>query len=179
MDDLRITNIVGALSLALSDDLLRAAEQKAPEAGLAAAAIALLRHVPGMTIEKLRHALGLSHPGAVRLIDRLEQEGSVVRRPSSADRRAVSLSLTRSGAHSAAAILSARESALTGALAGLTASERKTFGALAEKMLRTLLRGEDHAYVVCRLCDNDACIDCPVDEELRVRAASDPAAPPD
>src|SRR5262245_37182959 len=89
MDDLRIANIVGALALALSDDLLRAAERKAPEAGLAAAAIALLRHVPGMTIERLRNALGLSHPGAVRLIDRLEQEGSVVRRPSNADRRAV------------------------------------------------------------------------------------------
>lgn len=177
MDDLRIANIVGALALALSDDLQNEAERNAPEVGLAAAAIALLRHVPDMTIERLRRALGLSHPGAVRLIDRLEQEGTVVRRPSTADRRAVSLSLTKSGTGAAQAILSARESALRGALAGLTAGERKTFGALAEKMLRTLLRGEDHAFRVCRLCDNKVCIDCPVDEELRARTEFDPADP--
>jgi DNA-binding MarR family transcriptional regulator len=156
MKDTRTANIVGALALAISDELLRAAESKAPEEGPAAAAIALL---------------GLSHPGAVRLVDRLEREGAVVRRESTHDRRAVALGLTGQGAQALGTILSARGAALDRALVGLTPSERKTFGRLAEKMLRNLLLGEDHAYATCRLCDAAACTDCPVEAELTARAS--------
>jgi MarR family transcriptional repressor of emrRAB len=171
MKDTRTANIVGALALAISDELLRAAESKAPEEGPAAAAIALLGHEPGMPIERLRRALGLSHPGAVRLVDRLEREGAVVRRESTHDRRAVALGLTGQGAQALGTILSARGAALDRALVGLTPSERKTFGRLAEKMLRNLLLGEDHAYATCRLCDAAACTDCPVEAELTARAS--------
>ena len=167
----KIANIVGALALAVSDELLQAAENQAPEAGPAAAAIALLGHEPGMPIERLRRALGLSHPGAVRLVDRLEREGAVVRRDSARDRRAVALGLTGQGAQSLGNILSARGQALDRALAGLSRSERKTFGRLAEKMLRNLLLCEDHAYATCRLCDAAACTDCPVEAELTARAS--------
>jgi MarR family transcriptional repressor of emrRAB len=170
MTDSRTANIVGALALAVSDELLQAAEGEAPEAGPAAAAIALLGHDPGMPIERLRRALGLSHPGAVRLVDRLEREGVVVRRESPHDRRAVALALTGQGAQALGEILSARGASLHRALVALTPSERRTFGRLAEKMLRNLLLGEDHAYATCRLCDAAACTDCPVEAELIARA---------
>lgn len=169
MTDLRTANIIGALALALSDALLQAAEKEAPEAGPAAAAMALLTHEPGMPIERLRRALGLSHPGAVRLVDRLEREGVVIRGGSERDRRAVALNLTAKGTNALRAILLARQTTLTNALAGLTLAERKTFARLAEKMLRAALRGEDHAYAMCRLCDEIACGDCPVDAELKAR----------
>jgi DNA-binding MarR family transcriptional regulator len=171
MADSRTSNVVGALVLALSDDLMRAAQSKAPEIGPAAAALALLGHVPGMPIERLRRALGLSHPGAVRLVDRLERDGAAVRRQSQDDRRAVALSLTAKGGRVVGEILSAREASLAKALSGLSSAEQRAFGKLAEKMLRAMLENEDHAYTVCRLCDATACRDCPVEDELETRAS--------
>jgi DNA-binding MarR family transcriptional regulator len=155
----------------MADDLLRAVQNQAPEAGSAAAAIALLGHEPGMPIERLRRALGPSHPGAVRLIDRLEQYGVVERGESEQDRRAVALRLTAKGKKARDEILSARQKTLKKGFSGLTPSERKMFGQLAEKMLRALLQGEDHAYRMCRLCDENACADCPVEAALTVGAA--------
>jgi DNA-binding MarR family transcriptional regulator len=125
MADSRTSNVVGALVLALSDDLMRAAQSKAPEIGPAAAALALLGHVPGMPIERLRRALGLSHPGAVRLVDRLERDGAAVRRQSQDDRRAVALSLTAKGGRVVGEILSAREASLAKALSGLSSAEQR------------------------------------------------------
>ncbi|WP_207480936.1 MarR family winged helix-turn-helix transcriptional regulator [Arenibaculum pallidiluteum] len=169
MRDPRIENIAGALSLAIADELLRAAESRAPEAGSAAAALTLLGHVPGLPIERLRRALGLSHPGAVRLVDRLQADGLVARQPSERDRRAVALVLTPEGEKACAAILAARQGTLARALAALSPEERAVFGRLAEKMLRAALQSEEHAYTVCRLCDPGACTDCPVDAELEAR----------
>jgi len=165
----KIENVAGALALALSDELLRAAQDQAPEAGSAAAALALLGHAPGLPIETLRRALGLSHPGAVRLVDRLQADGLVARGVSERDRRAVALVLTPKGQETCTAILAARQGTLSRALAALSEEEREVFGRLAEKMLRAALRGEDHAYAVCRLCDPAACTDCPVEAELDAR----------
>ncbi|MGA0532783.1 PAS domain-containing protein [Hansschlegelia sp. KR7-227] len=68
----------------------------------------LLRHEPGMSIELPRRALAPSHPGAVRLVNRLAAPGLIERRPSAGDRRAVALHRTPAGEHSCTATLSAR-----------------------------------------------------------------------
>src|SRR3712207_4851440 len=146
MDDLRTGNVLGALALALSDEVLRAAQDRAPEPGPAAAAIALVGHEPGMTIDRLRRALGLSHSGAVRLVDRLAGDGLVVRGVSASDRRAVALRLTTAGEATCRAVIAARESAIARAMTSLTEQERQTFGALAEKVLRGFVADLDHAY---------------------------------
>jgi DNA-binding MarR family transcriptional regulator len=169
MTNVKIANVVGALALALSDDLVRAAEAEASEAGPAAAALVLAGHDPGLSIERLRRSLGLSHPGAVRLVDRLAADGLMERQTSSRDRRAVALHLTAEGGARVDAILSARQGGLARALDALSPDERATFGALTEKVLRALLRGVDHAYSVCRLCEYGACRNCPVDAEMRAR----------
>lgn len=169
MIDNKIENVAGALALAISDDLLRAAEAEAPEPGQAAAAIALLAHAPRMPIEKLRRALGLSHPGTVRLIDRLEKQGLVLRGPSDVDGRAVALTLTREGKKRCRAILRARKGVLERAMQSLTPAEKTLFGRLADKLLRAVLRSEDHAWAMCRLCDDGICTECPVEAELRIR----------
>lgn len=166
MIDAKLENIVGALALALSDDLLRQVQDQAPEPGPAAAAIALLRHEPGMTIERLRRALGLSHSGAVRLIDRLVADALVARHPGPTDRRAVALHLTDEGERRCTAILAARRGALARVLGTLDDAERRVLGQLTEKLLAGLIDGLDDAYSTCRLCDADACPDCPVDRAL-------------
>ena len=165
----RAENVIGALALGLSDAMLREAQAQAPELGPAAAALALLGHDPGMTIERLRRSLGLSHPGAVRLVDRLADDGLVVRETSAKDRRAVALRLTATGQATCRAVITSRDGAIVRAMALLTMEERQTFGALAEKVLRGFVADLDHAYVVCRLCDYEACTNCPVDDELRHR----------
>jgi DNA-binding MarR family transcriptional regulator len=166
----RTANIVGALALAIADSVLREAEAKAPEAGPAAAAISLLAHEPGMSVDRLRRALGLSHPGAVRLVDRLEKEGVVIRKASEHDGRAVALHLTEAGRKTCAKIRAARRGSLGRMLDALSADERATLSNLTEKMLKALIENVDHAYSVCRLCDEVACVDCPVEDALSARA---------
>lgn len=166
----RTANIVGALALAIADAVLREAEAKAPEAGPAAAAISLLAHEPGMSVDRLRRALGLSHPGAVRLVDRLEAEGAVIRKASEHDGRAVALHLTDAGRKTSAKIRAARRGSLARMLDALSADERATLGKLTEKMLRAVVENVDQAYSVCRLCDEVVCVDCPVDEALNAKA---------
>ena len=160
--DKKTENMVGALVLGLADAILQQTENHAPEKGQAAAAIALLRHEPGMTIEQMRRALGMSHPGTVRLVDRLAVDGLVARQPSAADKRAVALHLTEAGERSCDAILSSRYRRIASALEVFEPSERETFRLLTEKLLSAFVEDVDHAYSVCRLCDLSACVDCPV-----------------
>lgn len=168
MSERKIENLVGAMALALSDSLHSGTQEKAPEPGPAASAITLLHHEPGMTIEQLRRALRLSHPGTVRLVDRLAQDGLVERRASAEDRRAVALHLTDNGEASCTAILSARRASIACALQALNQEERKLFGHLAEKLLGNLVHDDERAYQVCRLCDRQSCEFCPVERALEV-----------
>jgi DNA-binding MarR family transcriptional regulator len=169
MEDRRTENIVGALVLALSDSLLQGVAKAAPEPGQAAAAIALLRHEPGMPIERMRRALGLSHPGTVRLVDRLVGDGLVERRPSLRDKRAVALHLTKAGETTCAAILTNRSDRVADALGKLKPADRDAFGRIAEQLLSSLIQDEEDAYSVCRLCDATACVRCPVSHALSGR----------
>ncbi|MFK8182393.1 MAG: MarR family winged helix-turn-helix transcriptional regulator [Phormidesmis sp.] len=169
----KIENIVGALSLALSDDLLQAAQNHAPTSA-PAAAISLVGHMPGMTINHLRSALGLSHPGTVRLVDRLVRDDLVKRDRSTTDGRAVALTLTVSGEAMCQHILASRQNTLARALASLSHDERETLGKLAETMLQNILRDEAHAIQTCRLCDPVVCTNCPVEAEIVSREGSEP-----
>lgn len=171
MNTPREANIVGALALALADDILQSAERNAPEVGSAAAALTLIGHEPGLSINDLRAGIGLSHPGAVRLVDRLAAAGMVSRSPATDDRRAVALTLTPAGKAACRSIATARQDALARGMAVLNPDERAAFTALAGKMLQGLVRDEDHASSVCRLCDFGRCTRCPVDTELTSRAA--------
>lgn len=161
----KIENVVGALSLALADDLRQVAQRHAPTSS-PAAAIALVGHMPGMTINQLSGALSLSHPGAVRLVDRLVRDSLIERGRSVTDGRAVALTLTSTGNDMCQRILASRQNALARALASLDADDRETLGRLAEAMLRGILRDEEHAIEVCRLCDPSICANCPVEAEM-------------
>ena len=156
---MKIENVVGALALAISDDVLAAARADEPEA----AAIALIGHVPGLSIDRLRRALGLSHPGAVRLVDRLAAAGLATRFRAGPDRRAVTLALTDAGAARCRALLARRQGVLARALATVSEDDRQALGRIAEALLGVLPVGITDACRICRLCDPAACVDCPVE----------------
>jgi MarR family transcriptional regulator, negative regulator of the multidrug operon emrRAB len=165
----RTTNLLGALAMGVADAVDAVARDQAREGGPAGAALCLVAHEPGLSIEQLRRALGLSHPGAVRLIDRLAAEGAVERR-ASRDKRAVALHVTASGARRVRTILAARRRALAAALAPLSPRERSVLDRLLAKMLRALPRSDAHALAICRFCEGDACHPCPVGEALEEKA---------
>ena len=87
--DERTANLLGALALTVADRIATGSD--------AAALITLRNYAEGEPLDLLRRALALSHPGVVRLADRLERRGLVERYRSERDGRAVALRLTRAG----------------------------------------------------------------------------------
>ena len=163
----RLSNLLGAWSLAVSDRVNAAASTAAGRGGQAPAAlVALHQFAGGGTIEDLRQVLGLTHSAAVRLIDSLVVDGHVARRRPTGDRRAVALALTPSGRKVARRIVRARAQAVEATLDGLTEAQRRSLTVLAERLTGdlTALRLEERRQGIapaggwlCRLCDFDAC----------------------
>ncbi|MEW6270778.1 MAG: MarR family transcriptional regulator [Thermodesulfobacteriota bacterium] len=160
-----VANVVGAFAQAVTDGVQAALDGRAgPQA---AAALVHLSKYGGEPIDALRKPLRLSHPGCVRVVDRLEERRLVVR-GEGRDRRARPLRLTPAGASAAKGVLRKREAALRRALAALTPREQQTLGRLVAKALTALVEDEAHALAVCRMCDYGACPDedCPVAKAL-------------
>jgi Mn-dependent DtxR family transcriptional regulator len=112
----------------------------------------------------------------VRLIDKLAAQGLVERHPA-ADRRAVSLFLTRQGREQARAVVKDRCVALGEIVDALSERQRSQFDKLAEILLRSLTTSAEEADHICRLCDDTACPpdDCPVHQQALSLNSSDDA----
>jgi MarR family transcriptional regulator, negative regulator of the multidrug operon emrRAB len=153
----RQANLLGAVSLAVSDRVRATAERAAGQGGSAPAAlISLAGYLEGGPIDSLRGPLGLTHSAAVRVVDRLVAAG-LVRRREGADRRSVAVALTPAGREAAERAARARADAVEAALAALDPAERAELARLNEKVLATLTDGRAAAGHICRLCDADAC----------------------
>ena len=157
----RTTNLLGALALGLTDRLTADMKTLFDRSGETAAAIIVLGYAPGMSVEILRQVLKLSHPGTVRLIDRLEDDGMVERRKAE-DGRAVALHLTRKGSNLRQRLMDSRLETLEAALSGLTEDERVVLGELLSKVLTNLPETEMAKHRICRLCSVRTCTDCPI-----------------
>lgn len=162
-----VANALGALSLVIADRMSAAVEAVAALGPSAPAALtALHEFLDGGSVTQLSSVLGLTHSGAVRLVDRLGAAG-FIERVAAQDGRAVSVVLTRRGRHLALQILQAREKTLTSALSALTPDELDNLAAALDTMLTTvtLARAEErsaHSHDrpqpwLCRLCDFAAC----------------------
>jgi DNA-binding MarR family transcriptional regulator len=162
MENTNLANVVGALALALTDSIAQSAERMVDDAGPAAEALCLVRHAPGIPIEQLRRALGMSHPGAVRLVERLEKQGLILRERCSVDRRAVELKLTQAGEALVSKIHQARLLALEEAIASLSPKDRLHLCRISHQILFFLTQTKDSALTICRLCDETSCLNCPV-----------------
>ncbi len=167
-------NVLGALSVAITDRLRRAAASD-DRSGTTSAALVHLSKYGDETIDALRRPLDLSHSACVRLVDRLEEQAYVARRPGQ-DARSVAVRLTARGRTRAQRILRQREDSLTDALEALTTAEQAQLGVLVSKLLGALVSSEGEALRVCRLCDYAICPQdvCPVAGSLM--AAGEPRA---
>lgn len=163
MSSPRTANLLGALVTALHDDLEDAAAEALEHGSAFPAALVSVYWAPGISIERLRRILGMSHSGAVRLLDRLERDGSLERKAGK-DARSVALHLTAQGRRQVKAVLDRRRSALTDALGLLSPGEQGQLQELLEKMLGGMTRDVEHSDHICRLCDEAACptARCPV-----------------
>ena len=159
-------NALGALALEVARRVQEAGEAASPHGASAPAALVALHGLTGgQSIDALRRVVGLTHSGAVRLVDRLAAAGLVERRLG-ADGRAVALQLTPEGRRAARRVLTRREAALETVLAPLTPRERAELARLGERVLAGLTGGQQDRRRICRLCDVDACgRDCPTRAE--------------
>ncbi|NJL21076.1 MAG: winged helix-turn-helix transcriptional regulator [Leptolyngbyaceae cyanobacterium SM1_3_5] len=167
MDVDRSLNLLGAFALSLTD-AMSAAMTDVGQGGETCAAIVSLGTEPGISINRLRQILGLSHPGTVRLVDRLVAQHLVERR-SGADGRTVALFLTSAGIDRRQVILDRRRSQLQLALNSLSSDEQHQLTVLLEKMLPHLTTSEQTADAICRLCEEEVCPGdrCPVEQQYR------------
>lgn len=168
MSDSALTNLLGALGLGLADLLHAGVEPAAGHGGQAAAALVVIGAEPGLGLGRLADAVGLSQPGAVRLVDRLVAEGLASREPGR-DGRSVALHLTPAGNARRTAVLAARAAALNPLLAALSGDERRALDGIARKLLAAMTTSERRADALCRLCDEPVCQarGCPVDAACR------------
>lgn len=159
--DARLANLLGALALEAGGDLERATRPVVGQAGAAAAALVTIAAHPGRTIEALRAPLGLSQPGAVRLVERLAGAGWV-ERSGPGGRRGLALELTAEGEAVLDEMLGARRAALAELLEPLDAGERERLSKLLEKLLAARSGGRRDLERLCRLCEWRICDHCPV-----------------
>jgi hypothetical protein len=92
----------------------------------------------------------------VRLVDVLERDGLVSRRPG-ADARVRAVTLTAKGRRAARAAVIARHAVLEEVFAPLDAGERAALARIVDKLLIGLVRGPRPDAAMCRLCDTEAC----------------------
>lgn len=164
----RLENLVGALATRIGDELQDLGNSTlAGSVAAPASALTLIGHNPGITIRWLAHGLMLSHPGTVRLVDRLVDGGLIKRRSAKEDGRAVSLWLTKKGSGVSQTLLNQRDRSISELLMCLTDKERSQLEHIAEKLLKTSFSGETMAVRTCRWCDGEACSDCPIDAAMQ------------
>jgi MarR family transcriptional regulator, negative regulator of the multidrug operon emrRAB len=165
----RLANLFGAAALAAAAAMAAAAE-KATDGGLsAAAALVTLAGEPGIGVTELGRRVGLSQPGATRLIEGLAGRGLVRSEPEPGG-RTVALRLTAAGHDRARRILAERERALAALLEPLGGRARRDLDAALSLVLERLTEQGAPVHRTCRLCDEQACTaaePCPVDRAWR------------
>lgn len=172
MDLDRTANLLGALALALSDDMEAAVRERTGMSPTACAALATLGPYPGATIGAVARVLGVTHSVAVRTIDDLVQKGHIARAEGD-DRRQVKLRLTGKGTKLRSAILAARNAVLCNALAAVDAKDRRHFDTVVSALLTRVTSSRAKADHICRLCDEFVCTPdtCPVEKEAVTRSS--------
>jgi DNA-binding MarR family transcriptional regulator len=169
----RSANLLGTVGLAVSDRIRAAGEDELGIGGSAPIAlVALSTYLADRPLDEIAAAFGITASAVVRLVDRLEGEGLVQRRPGP-DGRRVSVRLTARGERRAKAILARRERELGQVLGTLSVSEQRELTRLHEKLLAQLPDDVPEATRVCRFCDVHACGHydgrCPVTQGIDAR----------
>lgn len=159
-------NLLGVVGLAVADRIRETARDILNHVGETPAALVVIGYDLGPSNDELRRILGLSHPGSVRLVDRLVTDGFVERREAR-DKRAVALYLTKEGKRVRKSLLKGRLAVVHPFLESLTDPEVETLTALLHKMLSSLEATDLERCTLCRLCDDSVCTNCPIPADFR------------
>ena len=162
----RTANLLGTVGLAVADRIETLARDILNHVGETPAALVVIGYGFGPSNDQLRRILGLSHPGSVRLVDRLVIDDLVERREGR-DRRAIALYLTERGAALREKLLTGRLAAIKPLLFSLTDTELGTLAGLLHKMLSSMDTTDLERCTLCRLCDDRVCSDCPIPADFR------------
>ena len=162
----RTANLLGAVGLAVADRIEETAREILNHAGETPAALVVIGYGFGPSNDQLRRVLGLSHPGSVRLVDRLVADNLVERRKAR-DKRAIALHLTAEGSTLREELLTGRLAAIKSLLTPLALSEQEALAALLHKMLSLMDATDLERCTLCRLCDNRVCSNCPIPANFR------------
>lgn len=157
----RDRNVLAAWAIAVSDVVRVAAERSTGMGGNGPAALVAIVADPGLSVDDLRKVLALTHPGTVRLVDRLVEQAWVRRRQGPG--RTVRLEPTAAGRAAERRIAVAREEAVAEVLAGLSEQDIHVMAGLAEPVLAKTVENVDAMRRLCRLCNRDACEPCPAE----------------
>jgi DNA-binding MarR family transcriptional regulator len=152
-------NRLGALALRLSDRMQLAMTADGVRSLSAATALSVLDRWFGAppSVDALRRVLGLTPSGGVRLVDVLERDGLVTRRPGT-DARVRTVTLTAKGRRTARTAVTARHELLEEVLAPLDPAERAALATIVDKVLTGLVLAPPRPdAAMCRLCDTEAC----------------------
>ena len=163
MDEKRAANLLGAFVYASYGAVSARVTEKCGLGGEAPGALVLIGSNPASSEKFISIALGLSHSGTVRLIDKFEKDQLIERRRA-LDKRTVALHLTAKGARRARMILATREQVLREVLGALDESDKERLVDLLESMLAKATTSDVIAEHICRLCDDSCCPQdqCPV-----------------
>ena len=165
MEKQRFDNLLGALSLALMDRVNQAVRARTGLHDSSIFALVLLSQADAsLTIDALAKLLCVAHSSAVRLVERLADDGYVERRQGS-DKRTVVLALTRAGRSVVRTALASREAVIGDITKCLPESVRNVMTDACERLLTEMSGDRNTAARNCRLCDEKACDleRCPVD----------------
>jgi MarR family transcriptional regulator, negative regulator of the multidrug operon emrRAB len=153
-------NVIGAWSLAVAEAIERSTVAVTGIAGAAPAALVAVAADPDMSIDELRRTLDLTHPGAVRLVDRLEGCGWMQRRPGRG--RTMHLRLTAQGRRTHRHLLEARREAIAALTQTLDPAALERVAELIAPSLTAASTDTDRLRHLCRLCRRSDCDPCPV-----------------
>lgn len=148
------------------EDLITArALQETIGDGLSPAQFKGLQYVhlhPGCCIKDLARGLSISHPAAVKLVERLEAKKLVRRSRHERDGRVVRLVVTARGRKQAAAAIEARNRSVAKVMGALGADRSGEMLRCIEAFIRAALSDEKDVDGACLHCGGKHDDDCPV-----------------
>jgi MarR family transcriptional repressor of emrRAB len=167
-DEKYISNLIGAFATTISSEIEKSiAELDGRSLSHEIALVAIYNH-PNETISTLSKVLAITHSGAVRLINTLENEGLVERYKSEQDARSVVLHVSDKGKERAQSVLFSREKVTSNLLKNFNEAQRRDFLNLLEIAMSNLTDKQIEARRICRLCDEGICrkLGCPVEKSV-------------
>ncbi|WP_024610246.1 MarR family transcriptional regulator [Pseudoalteromonas sp. TB64] len=164
-----LSNLIGTFATSVSNDIEKQIAELGGRSLSHEAALVTIYNHPNETIDVLSKVLGLTHSGAVRLINTLEKEELVKRQKSLKDARSVVLRTTDKGSKRVELILSNRETATSKILSNFNTEQKQSFLSLIEIALGTLTSEQIEARKICKLCNEGVCRKqgCPVENAIK------------